>query len=173
MDILPQTAQGISISAPGGGAPVNVNAGNAAQTNAAQTFSATQTFTLAPIFTSLTGIMYGNGASATTIAVAGTDYAGIGSANTFTGINVVTTATAAAIPFSVKNTNVTPTGDLVQFTRTSTIETVINSHGEYVSNDATIGIVLKDTQGSPHYWRVTVSNVGALVVTDVGTTRPT
>lgn len=37
---------------------------------------------------------------------------------------------------------------------------------------ATKGLVLKDTQGTPHYWRVTISNVGALVITDVGTTKP-
>jgi len=37
---------------------------------------------------------------------------------------------------------------------------------------ATKGLVLKDTQGTPHYWRVTISNVGALVTTDLGTTKP-
>lgn len=37
---------------------------------------------------------------------------------------------------------------------------------------ATKGLVLKDTQGTPHYWRVTISNVGAIVTTDVGTTKP-
>lgn len=47
-----------------------------------------------------------------------------------------------------------------------------NLAGELVSDLATKGIVLKDTQGTPHYWRVTVDNVGALVITDAGTTRP-
>jgi hypothetical protein len=37
---------------------------------------------------------------------------------------------------------------------------------------ATKGLVLKDTQGTPHYWRVTISTVGALVTTDLGTTAP-
>jgi hypothetical protein len=37
---------------------------------------------------------------------------------------------------------------------------------------ATKGLVLKDTQGTPHYWRVTISNVGAIVTTDVGTSAP-
>lgn len=37
---------------------------------------------------------------------------------------------------------------------------------------ATKGLVLKDTQGTPHYWRLTISNVGALVTTDLGTTKP-
>jgi len=37
---------------------------------------------------------------------------------------------------------------------------------------ATKGLVLKDTQGTPHYWRITVSTVGAIVTTDLGTTKP-
>jgi hypothetical protein len=41
---------------------------------------------------------------------------------------------------------------------------------DVVFTQATKGIVLKDTQATPHYWRVTVSNVGALVITDLGTT---
>jgi len=39
-------------------------------------------------------------------------------------------------------------------------------------NDATKGLILKDTQGTPHYWRVTVDNSGNLVVTDIGTSLP-
>lgn len=49
----------------------------------------------------------------------------------------------------------------------------LNTVGTIVFDDAATGIVLKDTQGTPHYWRVTVSNAGALVVTDLGTTKPT
>lgn len=37
---------------------------------------------------------------------------------------------------------------------------------------ATKGLVLKDTQGSPHYWRVTIDNTGALVTSDLGTSAP-
>lgn len=40
---------------------------------------------------------------------------------------------------------------------------------DYVVTDATKGLVLKDTQGTPHYWRVTVSTLGVLTVTDLGT----
>jgi hypothetical protein len=43
---------------------------------------------------------------------------------------------------------------------------------DFISDDGSNGLVLKDTQATPHYWRVTVSNVGALVITDIGTTRP-
>lgn len=43
---------------------------------------------------------------------------------------------------------------------------------DIVFTDATKGIILKDTQATPHYWRVTISNVGAIVTTDLGTTYP-
>lgn len=34
--------------------------------------------------------------------------------------------------------------------------------------DATKGVILRDTQGTPHKWRVTVDNTGHLVTTDLG-----
>ena len=37
---------------------------------------------------------------------------------------------------------------------------------------ATKGLVLKDTAGTPHYWRVTISTLGVLTTTDLGTTKP-
>lgn len=37
---------------------------------------------------------------------------------------------------------------------------------------ATKGLVLKDTQATPHYWRVTVSVLGVLTTTDLGTVKP-
>jgi hypothetical protein len=37
---------------------------------------------------------------------------------------------------------------------------------------ATKGLVLKDTQGTPHYWRITVTDLGALVTSDLGTSKP-
>lgn len=37
---------------------------------------------------------------------------------------------------------------------------------------ATKGLVLKDTAGTPHYWRVTISTTGVLTTTDLGTTKP-
>lgn len=43
---------------------------------------------------------------------------------------------------------------------------------DLIVNLATKGLVLKDTQGTPHYWRVTVDNTGTLVVTDLGTSLP-
>ncbi len=63
-------------------------------------------------------------------------------------------------------------GPLAKFSRASTLKSEINSQGEFVSDDATKGVVLKDTQGTPHYWRVTVSNTGVLTTADLGVTRP-
>lgn len=37
---------------------------------------------------------------------------------------------------------------------------------------ASKGLVLKDTQATPHYWRVTVSTVGVLSTADLGTSAP-
>lgn len=37
---------------------------------------------------------------------------------------------------------------------------------------ATKGLVLKDTQSPAHYWRVTVTTLGALTTTDLGTGKP-
>ena len=34
--------------------------------------------------------------------------------------------------------------------------------------DATKGYILRDTQGTPHKWRVTVDNTGNLITTDLG-----
>lgn len=43
---------------------------------------------------------------------------------------------------------------------------------DVIVNAPTKGLVLKDTQATPHYWRVTVSTLGVLVVSDIGTSAP-
>ena len=48
----------------------------------------------------------------------------------------------------------------------------VDTTDDLVVDDATQGLVLKDTQGTPHYWRITVDNTGTLVITDLGTTKP-
>lgn len=48
----------------------------------------------------------------------------------------------------------------------------VDTTDDVIVDDATNGLVLKDTQGTPHYWRVTVDNTGTLVITDLGTTKP-
>lgn len=49
---------------------------------------------------------------------------------------------------------------------------ILNS-GAFLCDTAAGGVVLKDTQATPHYWRVTINNVGVLVTADLGTARPT
>ena len=48
----------------------------------------------------------------------------------------------------------------------------IDTTDDLIVDLATKGLVLKDTQATPHYWRVTVDNAGALVISDVGTAKP-
>ncbi len=48
----------------------------------------------------------------------------------------------------------------------------VDTTDDIIFNLATKGPVLKDTQGTPHYWRVTVTTLGVLVTTDLGTVKP-
>lgn len=48
----------------------------------------------------------------------------------------------------------------------------VDTTADLIIDSATTGLVLKDTQGTPHYWRVTVSTTGVLTTTDLGTTKP-
>lgn len=48
----------------------------------------------------------------------------------------------------------------------------VDTTDDLIIDLATKGLVLKDTQGTPHYWRVTISTTGSLVTTDLGTTKP-
>jgi len=48
----------------------------------------------------------------------------------------------------------------------------VDTTDDVVIDLATKGLVLKDTQGTPHYWRVTISTLGVLTTTDLGTTKP-
>lgn len=48
----------------------------------------------------------------------------------------------------------------------------VDTTDDLVIDLATKGLVLKDTAGTPHYWRITVSTLGVLAVTDLGTTKP-
>lgn len=66
------------------------------KTYTANTFSPTQTFTLSPIFSSLTGLLKGNGASAITTAVNGTDYT-LNTARTCSAGDFISAVTAAGV----------------------------------------------------------------------------
>lgn len=46
----------------------------------------------------------------------------------------------------------------------------VDTSDDLVINDASAGLVLKDSAG--HYWRVQVTTAGALTTTDLGTTKP-
>ena len=46
------------------------------------------------------------------------------------------------------------------------------SSGDFYASDSAKGLVMKDTAGTPHYWRVTVNTAGALVTSDLGTSAP-
>lgn len=51
----------------------------------------------------------------------------------------------------------------------------INRDGDAVVIGTTAGsqgLVLRDNQATPHYWRVTISSTGVLTTTDLGTTAP-
>lgn len=48
----------------------------------------------------------------------------------------------------------------------------VDSTDDLILDLATKGLVLKDTQATPHYWRITISNLGILQTTDLGTTKP-
>lgn len=48
----------------------------------------------------------------------------------------------------------------------------IDTTDDVIVDSSATGLVLKDTQGPPHYWRVTVSTLGVLTTTDLGTTKP-
>jgi len=48
----------------------------------------------------------------------------------------------------------------------------VDTTDDVIIDLATKGLVLKDTQGTPHYWRVTISTLGVLTTADLGTTKP-
>lgn len=48
----------------------------------------------------------------------------------------------------------------------------VDTTDDVIIDLATKGLVLKDTQATPHYWRVTISTTGVLTTTDLGTTKP-
>ena len=48
----------------------------------------------------------------------------------------------------------------------------VDTTDDVIIDLATKGLVLKDTQATPHYWRVTISTTGVLTTTDLGTSKP-
>jgi hypothetical protein len=48
----------------------------------------------------------------------------------------------------------------------------VDATDDLIIDLATKGLVLKDTAGTPHYWRLSVSTLGVITATDLGTTKP-
>lgn len=48
----------------------------------------------------------------------------------------------------------------------------VDTTDDVIIDTSTKGLVLKDTAGTPHYWRISVSTLGVLTATDLGTTKP-
>ena len=48
----------------------------------------------------------------------------------------------------------------------------VDTTDDIIIDLATKGLVLKDTQGTPHYWRVDVTIAGSLSTSDLGTVKP-
>mgnify|MGYP001606876630 FL=1 len=48
----------------------------------------------------------------------------------------------------------------------------VDTTDDLIVDLAAKGLVLKDTQGTPHYWRGTISTVGVLTFADLGTSKP-
>lgn len=48
----------------------------------------------------------------------------------------------------------------------------VDTTDDLIVDVATKGLVLKDTQATPHYWRATVSTTGVLTTADLGTVKP-
>lgn len=48
----------------------------------------------------------------------------------------------------------------------------VDTTDDVIIDLATKGLVMKDAQGTPHYWRLSVSTLGVLTTTDLGTSKP-
>lgn len=89
----PRAINGVNFD---GSAAITINAASSTLLANSNTFAGTQTFTNAPVFSSLTGLLKANGASALTVAANGTDYTLI-TAKTCTAGDFVSSVTAAGV----------------------------------------------------------------------------
>lgn len=84
----------------------------------------------------------------------------------------LTSANAALVPTAEQSTNKNSNSGYAGLNSVGRITKGADTTDDVIIDTATKGLVLKDTQGTPHYWRVTVDNTGNLVTTDLGTTKP-
>lgn len=84
----------------------------------------------------------------------------------------LTAAAAALVPNAEQTTNKNANSGYAGLNSVGRITKGVDTTDDVIVDLATKGLVLKDTQGTPHYWRVTVSTTGVLTTTDLGTTKP-
>ena len=48
----------------------------------------------------------------------------------------------------------------------------IDTTDDIIIDSTSHGLIIKDTQGTPHYWRLTTSILGVLITTDLGIVKP-
>jgi hypothetical protein len=112
-------------------------------TTTSNTFAGTQTFTNAPVFSSLSGLLKGNGSSALTVAVNGTDYTLI-TAKTCNGGDFVSAVTAGGV-----FTCGTPGSVVYPFPGNATTTTITFTNGLVSNASTTIGTLhLQLTNGA-------------------------
>ena len=87
---------------------------------------------------------------------------------------LIDTHIAAAVPHSghEQTTRKDAASGYAGLSAASRITKGSDTTDDHIVDAATKGLVLKDTQATPHYWRVTVNNAGALVIADLGVTKP-
>lgn len=78
-------------------------------------------------------------------------------------------STITGKPTTVAGFNIT---DAATLNASSRVEQGTDTTDDLIVDSNITGLVLKDNNATPHYWRVTVSTGGSLVVTDLGTTKP-
>lgn len=136
-------------------------------TTTSNIWSGTQTFTNAPIFSSLTGVLKGNGASAVSVAANGTDYTLI-TAKTCPGVDFVSAVTAAGVftcatPAGTTYTGTYPiqvSGSVISTAFSTTTQNNFNAHNTFTSLNAVLASTTNSTTtGSLYLTGVTASKI--------------
>lgn len=86
--------------------------------------------------------------------------------------NHLTTAQVALVTGAEQTSNKNANSGYAGLNSSGRTTKGVDTTDDIIIDLATKGIVFKDTQGTPHYWRLTVDNTGTLVTTDLGTTKP-
>ena len=164
---------------------VEASLSNFGQLDSTNTWASAQTFSAAPIFSTLTGLLKGNGASAATAATAGTDYAAPGTASTWTaqqtftgtssvisskfvnaleGVTVSATAATGTINYDVT------TQSVLYYTTNASANWTVNFRGSSgtslntaMATGEAITVVFLVSQGSTAYYNSAVQVDGTSV----------